>query len=50
MSCLIGQQSGISRAEAREKLAAMPGGAELLTGLPLEQSPLAAELAQGDLE
>jgi hypothetical protein len=45
---LISQRHGIPRAEAREKLAAMPGGGELLTGLPLEQSPLASELAQED--
>jgi hypothetical protein len=45
---LIQQRHGIPRAEAREKLATMPGGGELLTGLPLEQSPLAAELIQDD--
>jgi hypothetical protein len=45
---LLAERRGISRQEARERLAAMPGGTELLTGMPLERSTLPDELAEGD--
>jgi hypothetical protein len=48
---LIQQRRGISRQEARERLATMPGGAELLAGaVPVDESLLAAELIADDPE
>jgi hypothetical protein len=44
----LAQRRGCTREQARELLSVMPGGQELLQGLPLEQSPLAAELAEDD--
>jgi hypothetical protein len=41
---LIAERRGICRQEARAKLAGMPGGMELLTGMPAKLSLLADEL------
>jgi hypothetical protein len=48
---LIEQRRGVTREQAREVLAIMPGGTELLSGtVPVEQSLLAAELVRDDPE
>jgi hypothetical protein len=45
---LLAQHRGCSRAEARQALATMPGGQELLLGLvPPDQSELVLETAAG---
>ena len=46
---LLAGRRGITRQRARERLAAMPSGGELLSGaVPVDDSPLTAELLQGD--
>lgn len=45
---LMAERRGICREEARAKLAGMPGGMELLLGMPPELSLLADELRWAD--
>jgi hypothetical protein len=48
---LLAERRGITRQQARERLAAMPGGGELLSGaVPVDDSPLTAELLADDPE